>query len=73
MDFLFDEDDRDILLVTIKSKVDEDVPFYDMIIKFVKSIDWKIYKSSSTDKMKITVKDLKFEDILDRKGLSCIR
>ena len=39
MDFLLDEDDRDILLVTIKSKVDEDVPFYDTIIKFVKSVD----------------------------------
>ena len=73
MDFLFDEDDRDIILVTIKSKVDEDVPFYDTIIKFVKSVDWKFYKSSSTDKIKITVKNLKFEDILERKGLSCIK
>lgn len=73
MGFLFDDDDRDILLVIIKSKVDEDVPFYDTIIKFVKSVDWKIYKSSSTGKMKITVKNLKFEDILERKGLSCIK
>ncbi len=41
--------------------------------ELLKSVDWKIYKSSSTDKMKITVKNLKFEDILERKGLSCIK
>ena len=73
MDFLFDEDDRDIRLVTIKSRVDEEVSFYDSIIRFGKSIDWKFYKSSYTDKMKITVKNMKFEDILERKGLSCIK
>lgn len=73
MDFLFDEDDRDIRLVTIKSRVDEEVSFYDAIIRFGKSIDWKFYKSSYTDKMKITVKNMKFEDILERKGLSCIK
>lgn len=73
MDFLFDEDDRDIRLVTIKSRVDEEVSFYDSIIIFGKSIDWKFYKSSYTDKIKITVKNMKFEDILERKGLSCIK
>ena len=70
--FLFYDDDRDIRLVTIKS-IDEEVSFYDSIIRFRKSIDWKFYKSSSTDKMKITVKNLKFEDILERKGLDCIK
>lgn len=73
MDFLFYDDDRDIQLVMIKSRVDEEVSFYDSIIRFGKSIDWKFYKSSYTDKMKITVKNLKFEDILERKGLDCIK